>query len=78
MRFLPYLILFITLAACKEDPLFERLDADDTGIHFANTITESDSLNVLDFEYIYNGGGVAVGDVDNDGRQDVFYNGNKE
>ena len=77
MRCLPYLALFITLAACKEKPLFERLSSNQTGIHFANTITESDSINVLDFEYIYNGGGVAVGDVDNDGRQDVFFTGNQ-
>lgn len=73
------LLLFslLGLSACQEKPLFERLDADDTGIHFANTITENDTLNVLDFEYIYNGGGVAVGDVDNDGKPDVFFTGNQ-
>ena len=75
------LLLFgwlLTGSACqREKPLFERLDADRTGIDFANTITESDSLNVLNFEYIYNGGGVGVGDFNNDGLPDVFFSGNQ-
>ncbi|MBO0939799.1 VCBS repeat-containing protein [Fibrella sp. HMF5335] len=71
------LLSLLGLSACQEKPLFERLDATDTGIHFANTIAENDTLNVLDFEYIYNGGGVAVGDVDNDGKPDVFFTGNQ-
>ena len=65
------------LVGCREKPLFEQLDSSQTGITFANTITESDSLNVLDFEYIYNGGGVGVGDVNNDGLPDVFFSGNQ-
>ena len=66
------------LSACqREKPLFERLDAGRTGITFANTITESDTLNVLNFEYIYNGGGVGVGDFNNDGWPDVFFSGNQ-
>ena len=70
-------LLLIGCSSCKEKPLFERLDSSDTGITFANTITESDTLNVLDFEYIYNGGGVGVGDVNNDGLSDVFFSGNQ-
>ncbi|MCX6213455.1 MAG: VCBS repeat-containing protein [Spirosoma sp.] len=58
-------------------PRFERLTARETGIDFANTITESDSLNVLEFEYLYNGGGVGVGDFNGDGQQDVFFAGNQ-
>lgn len=56
---------------------FERLTANQTGIEFANTITESDSLNVLDFEYIYNGGGVGVSDFNGDGLTDVYFAGNQ-
>lgn len=67
----------LLLSSCREKPLFERLDASDTGITFANTITESDTLNVLDFEYLYNGGGVGVGDVNNDGLVDIFFSGNQ-
>ncbi|MCU0355456.1 MAG: VCBS repeat-containing protein, partial [Cytophagales bacterium] len=79
-RFLFFLI-FLTacLFGCRkiEAPLFERLGPDKTGIGFNNRITENDTLNVLDFEYIYNGGGVGVGDFNNDGLQDIFFSGNQ-
>lgn len=65
------------LAACREKPLFRLIDPADSGITFANTITESDSLSVMDFEYIYNGGGVGVGDFNNDGLPDIYFSGNQ-
>lgn len=71
------LALLILLTGCKEKPLFERLDAADTGITFANTITDSDSLNILNYQYIYNGGGVGVGDFNGDQKPDVFFAGNQ-
>ncbi|WP_276366414.1 VCBS repeat-containing protein [Chryseolinea sp. H1M3-3] len=76
--FLPVLILF---ASCKSKPsgntLFKLLSPDDTGIEFSNVITETDSFNILTDEYIYNGGGVAIGDFNNDGLQDIFFTGNE-
>jgi enediyne biosynthesis protein E4 len=75
---LTVLIAGLLLAGCQAEPtLFERLDAGRTGVDFRNDITESDSLNVLTFEYIYNGGGVGVGDVNNDGLDDLFFSGNQ-
>jgi hypothetical protein len=56
---------------------FTKLSADRTGIYFNNTITENDSINILDLEYVYNGGGVAISDFNNDGLQDVFFTGNQ-
>jgi hypothetical protein len=56
--------------------LFTQLNAEDTGITFSNRITESDTMNVLTFEYINNGGGVAVGDFNNDSLPDVYFTGN--
>jgi hypothetical protein len=56
---------------------FKKLDAQNTGIRFNNIITENDSVNILDLEYVYNGGGVAISDFNNDGLQDVFFTGNQ-
>src|SRR5687768_3926663 len=59
-----------------DDALFELLTPEQTGVTFANTITTSDTLNVQTDPYIYNGGGVAAGDIDNDGLPDIFFAGN--
>ncbi|NUO65317.1 MAG: VCBS repeat-containing protein [Gemmatimonadaceae bacterium] len=74
---LALLALALAAVACNRgDRVFDLLDARSTGIDFANTITTSDSLNELTDVYIYNGAGVAVGDVDNDGLPDIFFAGN--
>src|SRR5919199_3050436 len=70
-------ILGLLLTSCREKPLFERLDSSETGITFANTITDSDTLNILNYQYIYNGGGVGVGDFNGDQKPDVFFAGNQ-
>src|SRR5260370_29453072 len=57
-------------------PRFRLLGATQTGVTFANTITTSDSVNVQSNVYIYNGAGVAVGDIDNAGLPDIFFAGN--
>ncbi|WP_018619295.1 VCBS repeat-containing protein [Spirosoma luteum] len=56
--------------------LFQLLPASKTGIDFTNQIDENESLNVLAYEYFYNGGGVAVGDINNDGLPDLFFTAN--
>ncbi|HEX2693664.1 MAG TPA: VCBS repeat-containing protein [Gemmatimonadaceae bacterium] len=56
--------------------LFRILSASETGIDFANTIAITDSLNVRTDPYVYNGAGVGVGDIDNDGLPDIFFAGN--
>ena len=73
-------ILFIALAmtSCsKEQKLFKLLDSSQTRIDFNNQITEYDSLNILNTEFIYNGGGVGIGDMNGDGLQDIFFTGNQ-
>ncbi len=52
------------------------MDPRHSGINFSNTIVDNDTLNVLDVENIYNGGGVGIGDFNNDGLQDVYFAGN--
>ncbi|HET9385170.1 MAG TPA: VCBS repeat-containing protein, partial [Gemmatimonadales bacterium] len=59
-----------------EAPLFTLLSARHTGVGFANTIRTDDSINVQNHVYIYNGAGVASGDIDNDGLPDLFFSGN--
>jgi len=67
--------LFIT--SCKsDDKLFTSLSKSQTGLDFRNILEESEDLNVLNYTYFYNGGGVAVGDVNNDGLTDVLFTGN--
>ncbi|WP_069658489.1 VCBS repeat-containing protein [Arcticibacter eurypsychrophilus] len=62
--------------SCKKKTLFEEVPSSHSGIHFSNTITESDSINPLDVVNIYNGGGVGIGDFNNDGLSDVYLTGN--
>ena len=70
------LIALALLTSCTKASLFEKVDPDHSGITFSNRITENDSMNILDYEYIYNGGGVGIGDFDNDGLEDIFVSGN--
>ena len=65
------------ITSCKEKhTLFKQLSSDYSGIHFKNQINENDSINPLDLTNIYNGGGVGIGDFNNDGLQDVYFTGN--
>jgi len=59
-----------------QQPLFQLQSARATGIRFTNTINETEHLNVLAYEYLYNGGGVAAGDLNNDGLDDIFFTAN--
>ena len=76
-------VVSVLLSACggtasdATAPLFTDLPSDSTGVAFVNTITEDDSVNVLAYEYLYNGGGVALGDVNGDDRPDLFFTGNR-
>ena len=70
-----HLLLFIFMfAACnKPATLFNKISATQSGITFNNTITEVGSINPLDLEFLYNGGGVAVGDFNKDGLPDLYF-----
>jgi len=74
------LVFALVVSSCadnkKSETLFERLSASYTGIDFENTITTNDSINILNYEYLYNGGGVGVGDFNKDNLPDVFFSGN--
>ena len=70
------LLLFLNSQLSAQTPLFKLLSPLETNIRFSNDINESENLNVLAYEYFYNGGGVAVGDINNDGLPDLFFTGN--
>lgn len=66
--------LLIIFAACnRPHTLFRQLPASQTGISFNNQVIENDSVNPLDLEFLYNGGGVAVGDFNNDSLPDLYF-----
>jgi hypothetical protein len=76
-RLLAAFIMLFVFASCKSKTTFEQLSGDDTGIHFSNSIAENDTLNILKYEYLYNGSGVGMGDFNQDGLLDVFFSGSQ-
>lgn len=78
MKAIHYAIaLFFLFTGCQSPTLFESIPASHSGIDFNNRIVENDSINPLDMVNIYNGGGVGVGDFNNDGWADVYFVGNR-
>jgi hypothetical protein len=72
-----FLFTVIVFSSCKNGGnLFTQLSEDKTGVNFKNTFFNDGPLNLLNYIYFYNGGGVAIGDINNDGLQDIFFTGN--
>lgn len=71
------LVFFVACTQQEEICLFQKIDSKKSGVDFVNQITETDSFNILNFHYIYNGGGVGAGDFNNDGWTDLIFTGNQ-
>jgi hypothetical protein len=80
MRKIYALLVFILFVSCNETeikkPQFELLTAETTGINFRNDLVSTDIFNVYRYRNFYNGGGVAIGDINNDGLQDIYLTSN--
>src|SRR5687768_16552307 len=72
------LCCFILAAGCqsKDQTLFTLVDHEDSGLDFRNDIFDTEQFNIINQQYIYNGGAVAIGDFNNDGLRDIFFSGN--
>ncbi|MFY0594141.1 VCBS repeat-containing protein [Roseivirga sp.] len=73
-----FFVFALTLSSCGDgkDSIFELVSPSKSGISFNNEMKESRDVNLLNFAPIYNGAGVAVGDFNNDGLEDLFFTGN--
>lgn len=86
MRYVAFCILTIAwFSSCKNEssnavsggPLFHLLSPAETGVDFANDVADKDSFNILTYRNFYNGGGVAIGDVNGDSLPDLFFTSNQ-
>ncbi|WP_189360904.1 VCBS repeat-containing protein [Algibacter mikhailovii] len=75
-----YILLLFIMASCAKTTdnalRFSQIDSNKSNIHFNNALTESDTLNYFNYPYIYMGGGIGIGDFNNDGLEDIYFTGN--
>ena len=79
---LSLLVIFIFSSCSNEktenkDSLFSKLETSETGINFKNEVTNGEDMNIFKYRNFYNGGGVAIGDINNDGLSDVYFTSNQ-
>lgn len=72
-----FFVLLIQACQKKRKTLFEAIPSSQSGVSFSNQITESDSINIVDFDYIYNGSGVGIADLNGDGLPEIIFGGNQ-
>ena len=77
MRSLGFIILVTLIISCsdnrKKNTLFTQVS--DSGINFSNTLNYTEELNPYTYRNFYNGGGVGIGDINNDSLPDIFFSG---
>ncbi|MCK4750200.1 MAG: CRTAC1 family protein, partial [Bacteroidales bacterium] len=73
------LVIIFMLNGCNqdEDTLFRSLSPGSTNINFSNKIRETEEFNIIQYLYMYDGGGVGAGDINNDGLVDLFFTANQ-
>ncbi|WP_273568201.1 VCBS repeat-containing protein [Maribacter halichondriae] len=83
----PTILTLLTIIGCTETKkeaivekaaiYFNSVPSDSSGITFSNALHHDDDLNIIEYLYYYNGGGVAIGDINNDGLEDIYFTGNQ-
>ena len=82
-RYLSLSLFCILLISCTQkeesasNKIFTNITPSKTGINFSNILVENDSLNYFTFPYMFEGGGIATGDINNDGLLDLYFTGNQ-
>ena len=78
------LLVLLIIVGCNsvekqldDTTVFSKLKSEETNVLFSNNLKETDSLNYFKYTSIYMGGGVSVGDINNDGLVDIFFTGNQ-
>lgn len=77
------LLAFFLVVSCdnstdlKNDLLFEEISPSYSGVDFANNLVETDQFNIIEYLYFYNGGGVAIADINNDSLPDLYFSSNQ-
>ena len=73
-----FLLLCLLVLSCgRNKTLFQLVPSDHSNIHFNNHLVENDTINPFDLPNMYNGGGVGIGDFNNDGLPDIYFTGNQ-
>lgn len=78
-KYSSWFLFILLLSSCQEQErcLFTELPSNETQIYFSNDFVESEALNIVEYLYAYNGGGVGIGDINNDGLPDIYFTANQ-
>lgn len=75
--FFLFFLCLLAVSCKKHKTLFQLISSEHSNIHFNNRLVENDSINPFDAPNMYNGGGVGIGDFNNDGLPDIYFTGNQ-